>query len=362
MKTASFEIDLTQDDIKKFADLSGDWNPLHTDADYASSTIYKHPIAHGAFSAGLMSRLAGMYLPGEACLLHSMRMRFIRPIFLPTKVRIQGKIISETEDAGIVEVVISDAVSAVQYVDGRYEFGYHKQKVDVLEFPVSSFPQNEIVSSSSPTLISGGSGGIGKALKDCLGRTAHEISWSSSERKDFDRSELPTSINAIVHCGWPMLDNQKLLDLDDQTDVAVQHHISRPIEQIISLAQLLRELGEEGASLILIGSTAAEPGRHAYSSPLYGIAKSTIPQLVRVLGLELAEKNMTCIGVNLDVIDGPGMNAGMTDVSRLRHQGRTPSGQLPTPEDIALNVKWILDNKSHLLSGGMISLTGGALP
>src|SRR5215211_86917 len=45
-----------------FANVSGDWNPLHTDPGHAARTAYRRPVLHGAFSAGLLSRLAGMYL------------------------------------------------------------------------------------------------------------------------------------------------------------------------------------------------------------------------------------------------------------------------------------------------------------
>ena len=69
MSDASFTVDVTAEDAIKFAQLSGDWNPLHTDAEYASKTIYKTPVLHGAFSAGLISQMAGMHLPGKSCLL-----------------------------------------------------------------------------------------------------------------------------------------------------------------------------------------------------------------------------------------------------------------------------------------------------
>ena len=43
MNEASFTVDVSADDALKFAELSGDWNPLHTDPKYASKTTYKKP-------------------------------------------------------------------------------------------------------------------------------------------------------------------------------------------------------------------------------------------------------------------------------------------------------------------------------
>ncbi|MCL4518631.1 MAG: dehydratase, partial [Thaumarchaeota archaeon] len=44
---------LTQDDVKKFADLTGDFNKLHLDADYAKSTVFERPISHGLLVLGI---------------------------------------------------------------------------------------------------------------------------------------------------------------------------------------------------------------------------------------------------------------------------------------------------------------------
>ena len=95
MKEAQFSVDVAAEAARLFAELSGDWNPLHTDADYAATTHYGQPILHGAFSAGLVSRLAGMELPGRECLLLNMRLRFVAPIFprcsFPSKERWSAK-------------------------------------------------------------------------------------------------------------------------------------------------------------------------------------------------------------------------------------------------------------------------------
>ena len=65
IKHARFTVKVTDKDRSEFANLSGDFNPLHIDDDYVKSTSFKKCILHGAFSAGLMSRMAGMHLPGS---------------------------------------------------------------------------------------------------------------------------------------------------------------------------------------------------------------------------------------------------------------------------------------------------------
>jgi NAD(P)-dependent dehydrogenase (short-subunit alcohol dehydrogenase family) len=158
-----------------------------------------------------------------------------------------------------------------------------------------------------------------------------------------------------------VLTAQDLIDLGNGADAAIRHHVAEPLGDCVKLAQVLADHGLPSSVLVLVGSTAAEPGRHNWLMPLYSLAKSLIPTLVKVLALELGFRNQRCIGVVFDVIEG-GMNADMRDAVKLAHKDRSPSGVLPSPEDIADQVAWVLDNDSCLVSGALINLSGGALP
>ena len=110
MSTAcSFELDVTERDVSAFSELSGDRNPLHVDAAYASRTEFGRPIAHGALLVGLVSRVLGMHIPGQRSLLLSMSVRFPKPLFYPSRVRVEGRLISCNQERklGVVQVVIT---------------------------------------------------------------------------------------------------------------------------------------------------------------------------------------------------------------------------------------------------------------
>jgi 3-hydroxybutyryl-CoA dehydratase len=66
-------------DLVAFAELSGDTNPLHTDAAYAARTRFRQRIAHGALLAGWISAVLGTRLPGPGGILMSFSLRFLRP-------------------------------------------------------------------------------------------------------------------------------------------------------------------------------------------------------------------------------------------------------------------------------------------
>jgi 3-hydroxybutyryl-CoA dehydratase len=71
---------VTADVIGAFADVSGDRNPVHVDADYAATTIFKERIAHGMLSAAYISAIFGMQLPGPGAIYVSQTLNFKAPV------------------------------------------------------------------------------------------------------------------------------------------------------------------------------------------------------------------------------------------------------------------------------------------
>lgn len=78
----SFSQTITDADIKSFAAISGDKNPVHIDEDYANASRYKKRIAHGFLTASFFSALFGTKLPGEGCVYVAQSLRFKRPVYI----------------------------------------------------------------------------------------------------------------------------------------------------------------------------------------------------------------------------------------------------------------------------------------
>ena len=68
------------DTIAAFAHVTGDSNPVHLDAAYAATTMFKEPIAHGMLSAGYISAVVGMDLPGPGAIYVSQTLAFKAPV------------------------------------------------------------------------------------------------------------------------------------------------------------------------------------------------------------------------------------------------------------------------------------------
>jgi 3-hydroxybutyryl-CoA dehydratase len=94
----SFERFISADDVKRFADVVGDSNPVHLDETFASATSFKKRIVHGAFLAGLISKVLGMDFPGEGTIYISQTSAFKRPVFVDSTVKVEVKVTQVNAD------------------------------------------------------------------------------------------------------------------------------------------------------------------------------------------------------------------------------------------------------------------------
>jgi 3-hydroxybutyryl-CoA dehydratase len=79
---ASYSHTVTDADVKAYAGLSGDNNPVHMSDEHAASSRFGRRIAHGLYSAGFFSALFGTRLPGPGCLYVAQNLRFKQPVYL----------------------------------------------------------------------------------------------------------------------------------------------------------------------------------------------------------------------------------------------------------------------------------------
>lgn len=79
--SAEYERKVTPEDIADFGRVTGDTNPLHSDASYAAKTRFGECIAHGMLSAGYISAAIGTRLAPECVAVYlSQSLRFLRPV------------------------------------------------------------------------------------------------------------------------------------------------------------------------------------------------------------------------------------------------------------------------------------------
>ncbi len=90
--TESFTVSITEEMMDKFIDITGDVSPIHVSSEYAQTHGFKARVCHGMLFGSMFSTLAGVYLPGEHCLLHSVETKFLNPVFPGDTLTVTGKI------------------------------------------------------------------------------------------------------------------------------------------------------------------------------------------------------------------------------------------------------------------------------
>lgn len=104
------EFQFSQQEVNQFAEVTGDKNPVHLNADYAATTMFKRPIMHGMLSASLFSKVFGTLFPGEGTIYLKQSLNFLKPMYVDTvyEAVFTVKEVILDKNRAIVETVIKD--------------------------------------------------------------------------------------------------------------------------------------------------------------------------------------------------------------------------------------------------------------
>jgi 3-hydroxybutyryl-CoA dehydratase len=93
---------INEEDVRAFAELTGDHNPVHLDEEYAAGTRFGRRIAHGMFGASLISAVLANELPGRGTVYLSQALKFTAPVFLGDTVTARVTVKHLREDKPVV--------------------------------------------------------------------------------------------------------------------------------------------------------------------------------------------------------------------------------------------------------------------
>ena len=111
---ASRSLTLTEDHVKTFAELSGDYNPLHFDEDFAAKTKFGKLVVQGGLTTGLLHALVAMDMPGPGTVFLSQNWKFTAPVFINDTIIAEAEILSVHEKKPVTQLKI-----AVKRQDGE---------------------------------------------------------------------------------------------------------------------------------------------------------------------------------------------------------------------------------------------------
>lgn len=100
--TASIDFIVSAEELDQFANISGDHNPLHVDAEFARSKGFEGVVVHGALLVAKISQLIGMHLPGRDSVWTGLSLQFRKPLYIGRQARVEAIVEQLSPATGMV--------------------------------------------------------------------------------------------------------------------------------------------------------------------------------------------------------------------------------------------------------------------
>jgi len=118
-QSASFAKTVTEADIVAFAGISGDFNPVHVNEEFAKTSLFKGRIAHGMLSAAFISTVFGTRLPGPGCIYVAQTLKFKAPVRIGDTVTARVELISLVPERRLVTFTTTASVGETVVLEGE---------------------------------------------------------------------------------------------------------------------------------------------------------------------------------------------------------------------------------------------------
>lgn len=373
---------ITAKDVEAFAALSGDYNPLHTDAEFAGRTSFQKPVAHGMIVASWVSTLVGMHLPGPGALWTQQNLRWHAPVFVGDTVEVSLRVAHKSEGTRTLRIEVTAVNQNGQTVmDGE-------GSVMLLE---RREQRQDRSLAERVALVTGASRGIGAAIARALGEAGASVAVNYV-RNAAAAAEVCVAISAAGGRAFPVQ-----ADVTDAEAIAaaverVGAAFGRPVDVLVNnagipavprafldlpwsdihamldvhvraafhccQAVLPGMLEQKSGRIVNIGSTLARnvppPQWTAFV-----LAKAALAALTRSLAVEYGPHG---IQVNL-VSPGATETESLAAVpERLRkvQAMQNPLRRLGAPEDVAGAVVFLCSDGGRYVTGAEIPVCGGS--
>lgn len=101
---ASFQKTITETDVYLYAGITGDLNPAHINQVEAEKTMFQGRIAHGMLTAGLVSAVLGMQLPGPGSIYLGQELKFVAPVRIGDTIKAEVEVIEKLEEKNRIKL------------------------------------------------------------------------------------------------------------------------------------------------------------------------------------------------------------------------------------------------------------------
>lgn len=373
---------ITQDDLDKFVDLTGDDNPLHVDPVFAGNTSFKKPVVHGMLGASFISTIIGTKLPGKGALWFSQNLEFLLPVRIGDELSIIAEVLKIDKRQQILELSTNI-------------FNQHKKQVVSGTAKVKLIEEKQEVKTekdrkgTKSILIIGATGGIGKALVKKLSKNNEfklALHYHSNEKEakklQLDLSpgssmlvtgnivdpdvvdEMCALVNQrfggpdiVVNCATSYVSN---VDFNDLEWADFENHLNVHVRGSYNLMKSASPYmaAKNFGKFINITTQAIE---YPFSNLMpYITAKSALMGMSKSASLDLAKKGIRVNMVSPGITDTE-LNSDLPEKVKLVTEARTPLKKLAQAADVAGVIDFLISDASNFLTGETIRVNGGQI-
>ncbi len=387
-QTESVSRTITSDDVAAFARLSGDYNALHLDEEFAARTEFAQRVVHGFLHASLLSTLVGTKLPGRGALYTSQTIEFTRPVFIGDTVEARAtveKIDRETRLVTLCTEILNQHGECV--LRGRAQVKVLRLAEDNPPERDLAPPRGEGLLAGRKALVTGASRGIGRAVARLLAHHGAQV-WINYFKSSTAADELASEISGAGGCCriaradvTDQHDVDRLLAAvadDGRLDILVNNagpkihsasfdrlgwdDMSAAHDAIVGSAFRITQAAlpalKASRGAVVNVQTSAALGRTAHHWLPYVTAKAALLAMSKNLAQELGPQGIRVNMVSPSMVDTD-LVANVPDRMRQMVVARTPLRRLATPEDIAGAVLMLVSPYAAFITGENLLVTGG---
>jgi acyl dehydratase len=100
---------ITQEHVERYAEMTGDRNPLHFDADYVSKTPFGKLVVHGGLTSGILNALVAEDMPGPGTVFMSMDLQFTKPVFIGDTITATAEVLEVHDHKPVCKLAVEIA-------------------------------------------------------------------------------------------------------------------------------------------------------------------------------------------------------------------------------------------------------------
>jgi 3-oxoacyl-[acyl-carrier protein] reductase len=374
---------ITDADIRKFVELTGDDNPLHVDPKFAHETAFKDIVVHGMLGASFISTVIGTKLPGPGALWVSQTLDFLLPVRLGDELTVMCTVLKKHDRDRLLELetrIVNQLQQTVLQGQGKVKMLVERAAASVQ--PTRAEP-------SRVAVVTGGAGGIGEAICRRLVQDGYSVVLNykgSRERAQLIVEELAAaggqavavqadvsstegaeyllaqaqrqfgSVGVLVNNASPRIHPKPMAETEWAD---IQRHLDVQVKGAFLMTKLCAaEMAAQGAGRIVNITSQVTEGTPSLHWTGYAVAKAALAMLSKNLATELGPRGVTvnCVAPGMTET---GLIGDISEKQQMMIARQTPLRRLARPDDVAAAVAYLVSDDARHVTGHTLDVNGG---